>query len=160
MKNLDEVRMEAYSLSQRRLEDQTNAALAADQRAMSVAGLTLAAAAILCGLSPNAVAPSALLLGSVLLIISAGMAWYSARPVDFFMPGSHFRAFDSDIASERSPVDVLTEMGKNNDAAIDANDTLLTSNARTLGRSFLVAIFGVLVAVVPQIVVTLSCFTD
>ena len=151
MESLNEVRLEAYRLSERRLEDQANTALHADQRAMSVAGLALAGAAILCGLSPDAAVPLGLLIGSVFLVIAAGFAWYSARPLDFFMPGASYQSFDKDIAAERPAMEVIEEMGRHNDVAADKNEIILNSNARTLGTAFAASVIGVLIAVIPQL---------
>lgn len=151
MKTLDDVRLEAYRLSARRLEDQTNSALAADQRAMSVAGLGMAAAAILCGLAPSAGVPLALLFGSVFLLTTTGLAWFSARPVDFFMPGASYRDFDADLKNGKPAVEVLDEMGRNNDKSSDKNEQTLKRNAQIIGAALYVAVIGLLIAILPQL---------
>ena len=156
METLNDIRLEAYRLSERRLEDQTNAAQAADQRAMSVAGLTLAAAAILCGLSPSATVPIALLLGGVILVIAAGLAWYSARPVDFYMPGALYGSFDRDIAADRPAMDVIEEMGRHNDTSSVKNGGILTRNSRYMNAAFWVAFIGLLIAIAPQVQAVIS----
>ena len=141
----------AYELSASRLNSQQTAALAADARAMSFAATMVAAAAILAGLSKDANNPIAMLIGSLVLILAAAVAGYSARPIKFYMPGARFSDLSEDISSAASLDNVLSELGGHNDANSDENDKKLANNSKLMKLAFVFAIIGVLVATVPQI---------
>ena len=123
------------------LAAQNAAALAADQRAMSFAGLMVQAAlAVGAGatalfLQPNpdtALARSALAT-AVALTVSAGVAAYSAKPVRFHFVGGRPSAWVEDCASGRPLLDCLSDLPQilhdrivDNDKVMRRNGTLLT----------------------------------
>ena len=159
MQSLSDVKLEAYRLSERRIEVQTQAALAADQRAMSAAGLALAAAAIMCGLAKDAAFPFGMLAASLLLMGTVGLAGYSARPVDFHMAGSTFGAFARDIADARPVIDVIVEMAEFNDEAIEENNKILGKNATLMTWAYVFALLSLVVAVSSQIGAEIASLT-
>ncbi|NVO56032.1 hypothetical protein HW561_09555 [Rhodobacteraceae bacterium B1Z28] len=142
---------EAYRLSERRLESQFTSALAADGRAMGFAGLSVAAAAVLCGLATDAHAPIALIVGAVFLVIAAGLSAYSARPVDFYSPGAQFNDLGDDMEKNIDYSAVLKELGDFNDKHSLANDKLLAGNSRFLKTAIFCALLGLTISIVPQI---------
>lgn len=146
----DELIKEAYRLSEVRLASQQTSALASDARAMAFAGLVLAAAAILCGLAKDAYAPMALLIGSGLLVVAAALAGYSARPVDFYMPGANFDDLQEDIEQGVEYLKVIAELGRFNDKHTATNHRMMEANARCMKWAFLTSLFAILVASVPQ----------
>lgn len=143
----------ALESSSQRLEAQTNSALAADARAVGFAGLVFAAAAILCGLAPNAASPTFVLIGSGILVVAGLVAGTSAKPVDFYMRGAPFSVFSNDIAANKPYEEVLHELGVWNDQHAIENGKALDKNASLIRRAFLLAIAGFVVALVPQLAI-------
>lgn len=140
----------AYELSEKRLASQLTAALAADARAMSFAATMVAAAAILAGLSKESSAPTAMLIGALLVLLSAAIAAVAAKPTKFYMPGAKYSDLEDDIKAGASYADTINEIGNHNDLNSKENDTVLGSNAERLRWAFYSALIGALVAVVPQ----------
>lgn len=142
---------EAYRLSERRLEMLLTSAIAADQRAVSIAGLTATAAAVLGGFASAAAVPCAMLLGAFCLVIAALFAWYSARPQQFYAPGAEFADLAEDIEHGRPLEDVLTQLGGFNDKHCRDNLREMKRSSRLMHFAFRLAIFGLSVALLPQL---------
>lgn len=140
----------AYELSEKRLASQLTAALAADARAMSFAATMVAAAAILAGLSKESAAPTAMLLGAILVLLSAAIAAVAAKPTKFYMPGAKYSDLEEDIKVGATYTDTINEIGSHNDLNSRENDKILGNNADRLRWAFYSALLGALVAVVPQ----------
>jgi hypothetical protein len=150
-KNSSELINEAYRLSELRLTSQQASALAADARAMAFAGLALATAAILCGLAKEAYVPLALLLGSGFLVVAAALAGYSARPLDFYMPGAEFNDLNEDIEQGVEFNLVISQLGQFNDKHTKTNHDVMSKNAKFLQAALAVSLLGILVAILPQL---------
>lgn len=156
MTDFNSVSGEAYRLSERKLEMQFTSALAADQRALSIAGLTVAAAAILAGLAANAENAIVMLLGAACLVVSAFLAWHSARPQRFHTPGAEFADLQDDIKEKVSYETLITQIGGFNDKHTRDNDKKMRFNSNLMRAAFIMAIIGLLVAIVPQLVTLLA----
>jgi hypothetical protein len=149
--NVSQIKTEAYRLSEKSLESDVAASFSADQRAMSFCGIVVAAAAILTGLfdpgSPN----FGLLLSALILAISAGFAGFSARPVTFYFPGARFDDFESDFDQNIEYVIVIDQLARFNDKHSRFNRKILESNANIFGKSYILAIFGISIAILSQV---------
>ncbi len=151
MDNLERLYHEAYRLSEKRLEVQQATALAADSRAMAFAGICLAAAAVLGGLASGASSPVLLLTGAFFLGFAALLSGYSARPVDFYMPGARYSDLSEDITGNVDMQTVMAQLGKFADDHSDSNDKVLGHNAKLFNIALIIAVFGVALAVIPQL---------
>ncbi|UWQ95477.1 hypothetical protein K3728_17680 [Rhodobacteraceae bacterium M385] len=151
MENLNRLYEEAYRLSEKRLQVQLTAALAADARAMAFAGICLAAAAVLGGLAKDAANPILLLSGAFLLGLAAFVAGFSARPIDFHMPGAKFSDLEDDFANDEDYYLVIKQLGGFADRRSVQNDQKLSLNSRLFHFALILAVIGVGVAVVPQL---------
>lgn len=153
--NKEKLILEAYRLSEARLGSQASLAIAADARAMSFAGLCLAAASILTGLGATTTGFESAFLGATLLVFSSILAWYSARPINFYVVGSKFSDFDGDIAGGVNFSESVAENGAFNDKHIKYNTVVLDNNASMFSTAFLVAILAIFITIVfaflPQI---------
>ncbi len=141
----------AYALSEKRLSSQLTTALAADARAMSFAATMVTTAAVLAGFSAHVAQPTAMLIGALLLLLSAATAGFSARPVPFYMPGAEMADFDDDLAGNASYDAVIRQLGKFNDETSASNDRILRGNAVLMRAAFALALLGVTLAAVPQV---------
>lgn len=162
MDNLDRLYQEAYRLSEKRLEAQQASAMAADTRAMAFAGICLAAAAVLGGLAKDASSPILLLIGAFLLGVGAFLSGYSARPIDFYMPGAKFSDLQEDIDNNVDFHTVIKQMGGFADDHSEANDKELASNAKIFQWALWIAVAGIAVAVLPQLydAISIACVTE
>ncbi|MEM7721624.1 MAG: hypothetical protein AAF376_04565 [Pseudomonadota bacterium] len=149
--NLDKLNMEAYRLSEKRLEMQLSAAIAADTRAISFAGICLAAAAVLAGLSENSSNSFSVLSGAFILGLAGAVSGWSARPIDFYMPGAKFSDLEEDIDQNKPFLSVVTQLGGYADKSSERNDKILKRNSKMFHLSFWIALFGVFVAILPQL---------
>lgn len=143
---------DAYRLARERLEWQFTSAVAADQRAIGAAGMLVAAAAVLAALADSAAAPAALLAGSAGLAAAAFLAWYSARPSDFYVPGGKFSDLAEDIAAGRDRAEVLAELGAFHDKHSDANDKAMRRCGRQMRWAFRIALGSIAVTIAGQVV--------
>ncbi len=132
---------EAYRQSDLSLSSEVSMALAADSRAMAFCGWMVASAALLAGLSKDSPTP-ALLVGAFFLLASAGVAGYSARPIEMRAPGTKYSDWTSDIEGDRAYVDALAEMGGHNDKQSTKNKAILRANGRLMWRAYVLAILG------------------
>lgn len=96
------------------------------------------------------------MLGSGLLVFSAALAGYSARPIEFYPPGANFDDLKEDIETGEDFTTVVTQLGRFNDKHTRANDEALNRNARCLLLAFVFALLGILAAIVPQVVLDMS----
>lgn len=151
MDNIDKLYQEAYRLSEKRLEAQQASAMAADTRAMAFAGICLAAAAVLGGLAKDASSPVMLLVGAFLLGLGAFLSGYSARPVDFFMPGAKFSDLQEDIDNDEDFHTVITQLGGFADSHSETNHAIMTKNANMFQWALWIAVAGIATAVMPQL---------
>ena len=152
MDNLSQLYRESYRRSELRIEAQVTAALAADARAINFAGLTIATAAILCGLSINSSLQFFLLFGSATLVISSMVAANSAKPITFMMQGAKFSDLDEDF-EKNEPIDnVIRQLGGFCDLNIDENNKVLNSNANQFRHSQYLAFVGLMIAIFPHFI--------
>lgn len=141
---------EAYRLSEQRLQSQLQAALAADQRAMSAAGMLVAAAAVITALAEHAASSWSMLVGAVGLSVAALLAWYSARPQNFYMPGALFGDLAEDIERKATLSQVKRELGAFNDKHAGKNSEAMDRSANQMALAFLLAVFSVIFVVTAQ----------
>ena len=151
MDNPNTVIREAYRLAEQRLEWQFTSAMSADQRAMGVAGMLVAAGAILAALAESTNAPWLMLVGAGGLVVAALLAWYSARPVAFYAPGAEFENLKSDIDAQRPIEDVLTELGGFHDKHIRYNDRMMRTSNTLMKWAFRVALSSVTLTILGQL---------
>ena len=145
-----EVTEPAFKMCLERLSSQKDAALAADARATTYAGIIIAAAAVLAGLTQKG-EPIEMLIGATILVIAAAIAGFAARPVEFYMPGSKFSDFNDDIRQGKEWIETIDELSSLLDENSNENDRIMAKNARILQFSFWIALFGMLVATLPQL---------
>jgi len=148
----EDVRKLALELSEKRLASQTAAALAADTRAMSLAGIMVAASAILVSFAENTPIPIATFVGALFLLGSGIVAARSARPIKFMMPGMNYSDFEEDLENDAPLEQVIEELGSHNDDSSRINDEVMEHNGELLKFSFRLAFAGIVVATLPQIV--------
>lgn len=125
------------------LDTQLTAAIAADQRAYTFAGLATAAAIVLIGgaysLATTPV-PNAL-LASVATVVAAtlvGCAWsavHSARSIDFGYSGSQPANWDEDIACSKPLAHSLAEKCEHYNELIDQNREAMSANSSLFNKS-------------------------
>jgi hypothetical protein len=137
---------EMFNLGQAYLGAQLQTALAADSRAMSMAGLfvTLALAILAAGLGywqTNKDSWAVLLpaLTAAGLLVSAGaQAGWAARPIVFYLPGTHpeqlFKCRGDDLAT------MLGGQAEIDDRDIRRNERCMAANARAVMRAFWIAV--------------------
>jgi len=143
MDNKSQLILEAYQRSERMLQAQLTMALAADARALTFSGLLLAAASILGGMASGGGSVSLVAgAGALPLVIAAGLAGFSARPVDFYIPGGKYEQIQHDIDTNRGQMDLLSDLAQKNDKSIRHNSKLLRSNGRFMLAAFWVAVVG------------------
>jgi len=141
----------AYELSQQKMEMQFRASEFADQRAMNLAGVQIAASAILMGLASPASVPSAMMISAFLLIIAATIGWWSVRPTTFYVPGAKFDDVLHGVNAETSIEDVLHELGEFSDKHITENEAARVLSSNRFRYSFLITIWTLFIAVIPQL---------
>ncbi len=141
----------ALEFSEKRLNSQMGAALAADARAMSFSAIMVAAAAILAGLAEDSSSPLYMLAGAILLLVSAALAGYSARPVSFYMPGAKYSDVLHGINDNTELEAVVDEIGGFNDENSDHNDKVMKRNSSVMRMSFVISLVGVSLATLPQL---------
>lgn len=149
MNKLEKIEL-AYEQSCERLSSQLTAALAADSRAVRFAGVMIASAAVLLGLAEDPNTASARLVGSLFLIFSATVAYYTSRPVSFWMPGRKFSDFEEEFDSKLERSELLAELGSMNDRDSERNDAILAKNARRMQWAFVLAAAGICSATLPH----------
>lgn len=141
---------EAYRLVELRLQAQFEAAIAADQRAIGVAGMLIAAASILTALAQGDTVDGTLLIGAAGLVGAAFLAGFAARPQDFYTPGALFEDLAEDIASGADIDQVKTELGGFNDKHSRVNDQQMKRNSRLVMAAFALALVSITFVIVSQ----------
>jgi hypothetical protein len=143
------------------LQAQLQSAIASDQRATTMAGIcvTLATAVVAGGIAYWDKAQAGPVLAAsfgaaLMLIIAAGFAGWSARPVDFFFPGNQpskwYEIRDADLAY------ALGGEAENYETHIQVNQAILTANHHAVYVGFWFALaspaVGALVWVTAKII--------
>jgi hypothetical protein len=140
----------AQQLSQQKLASQASAAIGADARAMSYAGLCFASSALLLGLAKESYLPIAMIIGGLAFVLAAGIASYSARPVVFHMPGACYSDVAEDIEHKVAIEEVLRQLCGYSEDHIEKNKALLAGNAKLLELSQGLSFAAAVVSAVPQ----------
>ncbi len=149
--------------ARQRLRDQLQCALAADQRALVLAGLAISAAVVLAGggiamaqqgLTAGIGVPFGLAL--LLLLGAAGLAIWTARPTRFFLSGDLPRTWRHDLAKGASLADVLPELAADLNDRIEKNETLLAGNGRLLLGGLCLALGAAALAVAAGVAVVVA----
>lgn len=145
--NKEKLILEAYRLSQERLQCQQALALAADARAINFCVAMFAIAALLTGLSDGSSYQWGLLASAGCCIVAGVVSGFSAAPVEFGAPGSRFSAFDEDFEQNTDYLSVIEELGSHNDEAIDGNDEVMSWNRDKMYVAYFLCVFSPLVGV-------------
>jgi hypothetical protein len=133
------------------LDAQLTAAIAADQRAYTFAGLSSAAAVILVGGSygviiekePDTFIAYTAFFVAVALFVASWVAVMSARSVDFEFTGSRPGKWGPDIEERKSFESSLAEQCENYDTQINANRKTMANNSLMFNRAANIALGGV-----------------
>ncbi|WP_156348860.1 hypothetical protein [Sphingomonas sp. Leaf230] len=141
---LAEIVREAESL----LDEQRTVAVAADQRAVTFAGLLVAAIGAMLGAvaSLGGHAPVAIVAVATILSVAAGLALWSARPTGWKFRGNAPSQWTRDIIGERDMHASMAEMAMNYDVAWALNDKAIGSAARAMRSSMLLTALSVVAA--------------
>lgn len=150
--NRQALQLEAYRLSEKSLEMDLTTALAADQRAMTFAGLLLGAATLLAGLFDDQSPNYWMLVAALVFVVAAVVAGLAAKPVQFYAPGSKYGYLQDDIDADRDFHEVLAELGRYNDLHTDRNREVIKRNGSMLTLSFMIGVVGACIAVFSQLV--------
>lgn len=150
--NKEQVIRESLRQSEEILRSQLAIAIAADTRALTFCGITLAAASLLAGLAGQASVGAAMFVASGFLYASAALAAWSAMPVDWYAPGQPGRDFDEDIASDKAVTEVMREMVAHNDSHFDHNERIRAAQSRWLRISASLAAVAAPVGMLVQVV--------
>ena len=103
--------------------------LAADQRAMTFAGITAAISAILTGLAGNVPVPTIMYLGTIGTLIGAGVAVYSCSPKTPHISGHRWESLEGHLQDDDKIDDVLIFQMTENDQRIKLNFSSLKRSA-------------------------------
>jgi hypothetical protein len=134
---------EIVALSEKRLEAQLSAALAADQRALVFAGFLVTSIIALLGGGTALLlkAPADLFLGWTALVTAAvlaaslGLTVFSARPVTWAYPGTSPEIWKGDIAGKKGEAARLAERAADCENKIVENERHMSTNGRRLSRA-------------------------
>ena len=142
---------EIIRLAEARLAAQLTLGLAADQRAMTMTSVFAAIAAALIGLFAVLRSDATLDLTSLALLITGfgiatGLAAWSARPVDWEIPGNEPKAWLYDIRSGDNLHNGKAAMAGHYDEMIGCNAVHITANAKTMRLAFAAILVTLLVA--------------
>lgn len=138
--NREKLILETLRQSEKLLDAQLQIAVAADSRAMTFCGLTIAAASLLVGLADRTSFPLPMYIAALLLFIAAVLAGLSARPVNWHAPGQKAADFDDDIEAARTLIEVAADMCSHNDEYITHNANILRLNGRLLWSAYLAVV--------------------
>ena len=147
---------EIISQAEKRLQAQLELGKAADQRAMTFAGMLLAGVAILTGLTfgeeaLTAQQPAFVLL-TVGLIVSAGLALWSARPVDWDIPGNVPESYLEDIQAKLDFQGTRSETAFHLQDMISKNHDKLRCNGNWMTASMTIALVSIAAGIIAAIV--------
>jgi hypothetical protein len=111
--------------------------LAADQRAMTFAGITAAISAILTGLAGDVPVPMIKYLSTIGALIGAGVAVYSCSPKTLHIPGHRWESWEKHLQYDDKINDVLISQMIENDQRIK----LTFSSLKRFADIFMVSLF-------------------
>jgi hypothetical protein len=152
----DDMLAEIIREAEARLAAQLTVAIVADQRAMTFAGLMLAAAAALTGTALGAGSAAALAVPVVLaglgLFVAAALAVIAARPVDWDYVGNEPSAWIVDISPPARLKPSTAAMADHYDGMIKGNEVTIAASAFWIRLSMLSALASVAVALASAIV--------
>ncbi|MCF2872405.1 hypothetical protein L0664_15125 [Octadecabacter sp. G9-8] len=143
---------EAYRLSELSLHWQFTAAIAADQRAMRLAGMYVAVAALLLAVPNEGDTKGMFFLAAAGLACAACLAVMSALPQLFHAPGGSSSILEEDIEEDKSEDEILIELSKYNDQHIKLNGKKRKSSNYRMKCSFVMAGFSLFVMLIGQVV--------
>jgi hypothetical protein len=134
---------EIISEARARLEVQLTAAIAADQRAMTFAGLLFAGTAVLVGLALGKDAQPAhehpLLCVAAGFVIAAALACLTARPTGWHQLGNYPSSFEDDVQNNLKLADTRAQTAANYEKMLKENEATLQLNGWFMRASMLVA---------------------
>jgi hypothetical protein len=135
---------EIISQAEKRLQAQLELGKGADQRAMTFAGVLLAGVALLVGLvfgdHPITSHQPELVCVAFGFIVSAAMALWSARPMDWEIIGNTPASYDEDIANGRKFAATRPETAMHLDDMISKNHETLRCNGNWMLASMAIAL--------------------
>lgn len=138
---------EVNRLAEARLSAQLTLALAADQRAMTMASILAAIDAAIIGLiAASEDKHGALIVLACGFALAAGLAAWSASPIAWEIPGSEPSNWLEDIEEGDSLHNGQAAMADFYDKMISDNADQITSNANHITLAFVVMIFSLIVS--------------
>lgn len=129
-----------------RLEAQLSAALAADQRAMTFAGLLFAGIAVLMGgggISISSTYFQPALIFCIGFALAAGCASWSARPAKWHYVGNFPASWNDDLSEGISFAESRRETATHFQEMLELNERALTRASRWMRASMILAISSV-----------------
>lgn len=134
-----------FNQAEKRLDGQTDVALAADARALSILSLFFGVASALLAyailkFSERGADPlvASAFLSSFLLFVSCALIAYSARPVNFYVSGTEPKNWFECLESPETVI-IGGECG-NYDEMIAENENIIAANERSLRRGIYTAL--------------------
>ncbi|MBL4750635.1 MAG: hypothetical protein JKX71_08685 [Amylibacter sp.] len=112
---------EAIRHTEIRLEDFLKLGLAADQRAMTFASLSMAIAAILASSAGGTTSPFIIYAGSISIVLGSALSMWSAKPKTFEVRGHRYEDWEDHITNSDTYEDVLKSQAKENDDRLKDN---------------------------------------
>jgi len=143
---LAEIIREAESI----LDEQRTVAIAADQRAVTFAGLLVAAIGAMTGAiaSLGGRAPLAIVAVATVLSIAASLALWSARPTAWRFRGNAPSQWTVDVIGERDLHSSMAEMAAHYDAAWSVNNRSICRAAWAMRASLIATGTGLFTALI------------
>jgi hypothetical protein len=134
-----------------RIEAQLTAALAADQRAMTFAGLLFAGIAVLLGAEFRA-STCSLPIDPVFVIaigftLAAACACWSAKPSPWHFAGNFPASWNEDVAAEMTLEESRKEMAANFQELLELNEAQLHRSASWMRASMVVALASAILGI-------------
>ena len=133
---------EGHRRGEQRLEALLSMGLAADARAMSYGSVMIGVAAILGGLASNTENVWPVIVSAVILVAAAGLAIFSAQPVDFYAPGGLYSNLEDDISEDSDFYEVVHILGQQGEKYCLENQRLLARNGKLMNLSLLLSVFA------------------
>lgn len=156
----------ALSDAREQIQALYGAALAADQRALLLGSIQVALALAALGAGSSALSgdwagnalPWGMLLAGLLLVVAAGFALWTARPVNMPFPGNQLASWREDLAQGLSLTEVRAEHLAVHQRTINRMDRVLRSNGKTAKISLLLS-FAAPVVVLQAAIIDAVCTT-
>jgi hypothetical protein len=146
--NQEKLILEAYRRTENRLVVQAEFAIASDQRALVLATVSVALAAVIAALSQGTDS-SRLLIGSTLLLsVSSLFAILAAWPQGMKTSGSKYAELKREIESNQRYVDVVAGLCLNNDDYIDFNERRAVFRSHLYRLAIVLSALGMFLAVI------------